>query len=164
MRKLGIFVTIAFLMVSASLYSQPTDCRDYNKIIKKLKLTEEQKKNVEKIKLDMKKQEIAQKAKIETARLELEQIFKAESPDKSDIEKKLNDIAELEVQMHMIKVDSWFTMNTILTPEQQKIWKEVLVAGPAMKHKMMNRDEHKPMMKNRGKEQMQKREEMSKPN
>ncbi len=82
MKKLGVFITIALLMVSTSLHSQPVDGRDFNKIIKKMKLTGEQKRDANKIKVDFDKQLITQKAKIETARLELQQIFEADSPDK----------------------------------------------------------------------------------
>jgi len=158
MKKLGLLVTIALVMVSASLYSQPAGGKDYGKILKKLNLTAEQKKDADRIKVDLDKQLITQKAKIETARLELREICMADSPDKSDIEKKISDIADLEAQAHMIRVDSWFAINTILTPEQQKVWKKVLVEGPAMRHKMMNRDDHKKMM-NQGE-----RKEMKTPN
>ncbi len=158
MKKLGLLITIALVMVSAGLYSQPAGGSDYGKILKKLNLTAEQKKDANRIKVDLDKQLITQKAKVETARLELREICMAESPDKSDIEKKIGDIANLEAQAHMIRVDSWFAINTILTPEQQKIWKKVLVEGPVMKHKMMNRDDHKKMM-NKGE-----RKEMKTPN
>jgi len=162
MKKLTGIIIIALLTFGIQAYSQPADGRDYDRIIKRLKLTDEQKKDVNKIKVDMKKQLIDQKAKLQKARLELQEIFKVDSPDKSAIEKKLNEIADLEVQARMIKVDSWFAVNKLSTPEQQKIWKKALTDRPAMKHKMMNRDENRPMMKKEGKERMQKREEIKK--
>jgi Spy/CpxP family protein refolding chaperone len=137
MKKLGVFIVATLVMGCTSLYSQPAEGKGFEKIIKKMRLTEEQKKDVDKIRLDMEKQQIAQKAKNETARLDLQQLFKAENPDKSAIEKKLNEIANLEVQMHMIKIDSWFAVNTLLTPEQQKTWKKALEAGLAMRQKRM---------------------------
>jgi Spy/CpxP family protein refolding chaperone len=105
MKKLGVFVAVALVMVSASLYSQPAEGKGPRKFIEQLKLSEEQKKGFDKIHVDMEKQEIAQKAKNETARVELRQLLKADNPDKSAIEKKLNEIAGLEVQMHMIKIN-----------------------------------------------------------
>jgi Spy/CpxP family protein refolding chaperone len=161
MKRITEIVIIALLTLGIQAFSQPSDGKDYNRIIKKLNLTKEQKKDISKIKMDLEKQLIAQKAKMETARLELHEIFKEDSPDKSDIEKKLNDIADLEVQTHMIRVDSWFSVNRMLTPEQQIIWKKALVTGLAKKHTMMNRDEHKPMMKNREKK-MENSEETNK--
>jgi Spy/CpxP family protein refolding chaperone len=163
MKRITGIVIIALLAFGIQAFSQPSDDGDNNRIIKKLNLTKEQKIDANKIKVDMEKQLIAQKAKIETARLELREIFKEDSPDKSDIEKKLSEIADLEVQTHMIRVDSWFSVNTILTPEQQIVWRKALAADPAMKHEMMDRDERKPMMNNREKK-IEKSEEMNKPN
>jgi Spy/CpxP family protein refolding chaperone len=143
MKKLGVFVVIVLAMVSTSLYSQPAEGKRFGKIIEKMKLTEKQKTDVDKIQLDMKKQEIAQKAKIETAQVDLRQLFKVDNPDKSAIEWKLSEISKLEVQMHMIRIDSWFTINKLLTPEQQKTWKKALEAGPAMRQKMMKHQKMK---------------------
>jgi Spy/CpxP family protein refolding chaperone len=164
MKKITGIIIIALLTFGMQAYSQPTGKDNLRDVVKKLKLTDEQKSNADKIKVDMEKQMIAQKAKVETAQLELQQLLKADNPDKSDIEKKMNEIAELKVQMYMIRINSWFAMNSILTPEQQKIWKKTLVEGAEMRHQMMDRDEHKPMMKNRGKKQMHENEEMEKTN
>jgi Spy/CpxP family protein refolding chaperone len=151
MKKLGVFVAVALVMVSANLYSQPSEGKVPHKIIEQLKLTEGQKKDFDKIHVDMEKQEIAQKAKNETAQVELRQLLKADNPDKSAIEKKLNEIAALEVQMHMIRIDSWFAVNKLLTPEQQKTWKKVLENAPAMMHKMMRHGDNEQMMRHQGK-------------
>jgi Spy/CpxP family protein refolding chaperone len=145
MKKLLVLMVIVFVVFTAYLTAQPSDGPAFHKVIGKLKLSDEQKKDVDKIKVDMEKQHVAQKAKIETARIELQELFKSDSPDKSAIEKKLNEIAELEVQMKMIKIDSWFTVNKLLTPEQQKTWRRALESGSRMKQ---------PGMKHGGKESM----------
>ncbi|MGD0591876.1 MAG: periplasmic heavy metal sensor [Bacteroidota bacterium] len=142
MKKLGVFVAVVLVMVSTSLYSQPAERKGPRKIIEQLKLTVEQKKDFDKIHVDMEKQEIAQKAKNETARVELRQLFKADNPDKSAIEKKMNEIADLEVQLHMIKINSWFDVNNLLTPEQQKTWKKALEFASEMHHRKMEMDRH----------------------
>ena len=142
MKKLGIFIAAALVIASVSLYSQPAEGKGPRKFIEQLKLTEGQKKDFDKIHVDMEKQEIAQKAKNETARVELRQLFKADNPDKSAIEKKMNEIAELEVQMHMIKINSWFDINKLLTPEQQKTWKKALEYGSEMEHGKMEMSHH----------------------
>jgi len=142
MKKLGVFVAAALVIASVSLYSQPAEGKGPRKFIEQLKLTDEQKKDFDKIHVDMEKQEIAQKAKNETARVELRQLFKADNPDKSAIEKKMNEIAELEVQMHMIKINSWFDINKLLTPEQQKTWKKALEYGSEMEHGKMEMSHH----------------------
>ncbi len=142
MKKLGVFVAVVLAMVSTSLYSQPGEGKGPRKFIEQLKLSEEQKKDFDKIHVDMEKQEIAQKAKNETARVELRQLFKADSPDKSAIEKKMTEIADLEVQMHMIKINSWFDVNKLLTPEQQKTWKKALEYGSEMQKRKMGMEHH----------------------
>jgi len=146
MKKLGVFAAVALVMVSACLYSQPAEGKVPRKFIEQLKLTEAQKKDFDKIHVDMEKQEIAQKAENETARVELRQLFKADTPDKSAIEKKLAEIADLEVQMHMIKINSWFDVNKLLTPEQQKTWKKALEFGSDRRHQMgMRKEGRHPM-------------------
>jgi Spy/CpxP family protein refolding chaperone len=142
MKKLGVFVAAALVIASVSLYSQSAEGKVPHKFIEQLKLSEDQKKDFDKIHVDMEKQEIAQKAKNETARVELRQLLKADNPDKSAIEKKMTEIADLEVQMHMIKINSWFDINKLLTPEQQKTWKKALEFGSEMQHGKMGMDHH----------------------
>ncbi|MGD1044544.1 MAG: Spy/CpxP family protein refolding chaperone [Bacteroidota bacterium] len=147
MKRLAVVIaTVLMLFGTQLLYSQPDNAKQIHKFMGKLNLTDEQKKDVEKIHFDAEKQTIAQKAKEETARVELRQLLKADAPDKSAIEKKMNDIADLRVQMHMIKINSWFAVNKLLNPEQQKTWKKVLEYGPALeRHKMMKQMKNKHM-------------------
>ncbi|MCX6121792.1 MAG: periplasmic heavy metal sensor [Ignavibacteriales bacterium] len=147
MKRLTVMIAAVLMLFSAQLYSQLDDTKQIHKFMGKLNLTDEQKKDVEKIHFDAEKQTIAQKAKVETARIELQQLLKADAPDKASIEKKINDLADLKVQMHMIKINSWFAINKLLTPDQQKTWKKVLEYGPELqRHKMMRqmRNRHMP--------------------
>jgi Spy/CpxP family protein refolding chaperone len=147
MKRLTVILAAVFVLFSIQVYSQPDDAKQIRKFMGKLNLTDEQKKDVEKIHFDAEKQTIAQKAKVETARVELQQILKADIPDKSAIEKKINEMANLKVQMHMIKINSWFAVNKLLNPEQQKTWKKVLEHGPQFQqHRMMRemRERHMP--------------------
>jgi len=147
MKRLTILLAAIFVLFSNHVYSQPDDAKQIHTFMGKLNLTDEQKKDVEKIHFDEAKQAIAQKAKVETARVELQQILKADTPDKSAIEKKINEMASMKVQMHMIKVNSWFAVNKLLNPEQQKTWKKVLEHGLELQqHRMMRqiRERHMP--------------------
>jgi Spy/CpxP family protein refolding chaperone len=101
-------------------------------ILGKLKLTDAQKKEIDKLVFDAAKQAIAQRAKVATARLELRQLLKADNPEKNAIEKKINEIADLSTQTHIDRIDGWFAVNKLLTPEQQKIWKRALADRPKM--------------------------------
>lgn len=144
-KKLVFLTVVALVAFSVHLIAQPDEAKAFHKYIGKLNLTEEQKKDVDKIRTDMEKQVIAQNAKLATARVDLHQLFKADNPDRSAIEKKLNDIASLGVQLHLIKIDAWFSINKLLTPEQQKTWKKVLENAPAMHRKMMDHRGKHPM-------------------
>jgi Spy/CpxP family protein refolding chaperone len=146
MKRLAVLIAAVLMVFGTQMYSQPNRGKHIQKFMEKLNLTDEQKKDVDKIHVDAEKQTITQKAKEETARLELRQLLKADAPDKSAIEKKINDIADLKVQMHMIKINSWFAINKLLTPDQQKTWKKVLENAPAIRRqRMMNRMGGRPM-------------------
>ena len=147
MKKITVLITMLMFAFSTLALSQPDDAKRIQKFMGKMNLTDVQKKDVEKIHVDALKQTIAQKAKLATARVELQQILKSDSPDKAAIEKKINEMADLGVQLHMIKVNSWFAVNKLLTADQQKTWKIVLERGPALqRHRMMGRlrGEHMP--------------------
>jgi Spy/CpxP family protein refolding chaperone len=147
MKRLTVMMVAVFVLFSVQMYSQPDDAKQIRKFMGKLNLTDEQKKDVEKIHFDAEKQTIAQKAKVETARVELQQTLKADVPDKSAIEKKITEVANLRAQMYMIKINSWFAVNKLLNPEQQKTWKNVLEHSQELqRHRMMNhlREGHMP--------------------
>jgi Spy/CpxP family protein refolding chaperone len=102
------------------------------RVMEKLMLTGAQKKDVDRIVFDAAKETIAQRAKVATARLELRQLVNADSPDKNAIEKKINEVDDLSTQIHINRVDGWFAINKLLTPDQQKIWKQALLDRPQM--------------------------------
>jgi len=157
MKRFTVLMVAAFVIFSAQLFSQPEEMRAIHRFMGKLNLTEEQKKDAEKIGVDVAKQSVAQKAKLATAQIELQQLFKADNPEKAAIEKKLNEIANISVQSRMIKIDSWFAINKILTPEQQKTWKRVLENAPAIaRQRMMKRMGERPMPFQRHEEKMPK--------
>ncbi|MGD0036787.1 MAG: periplasmic heavy metal sensor [Bacteroidota bacterium] len=137
MKRLAVLMAAVVMIFGTQLYGQPNEAKQIKKFMEKLNLTDEQKKDVEKIHFDAEKQTIAQKAKVETEGIELRQLLKADAPDKSAIEKKISDIADLRVQMHMIKINSWFAINKLLTPDQQKMWKKILENAPNIRRQWM---------------------------
>ncbi len=96
------------------------------RIVESLKLSDSQKQDFEKLNTDFAKQRVAQQAKVKVAGIELHSLLLAEKPDRSAIEKKINEIGDLRAQNRMLHIDHWFEVNKILTPDQQKIWKGVL--------------------------------------
>jgi len=150
MKRISIITAVLVLVFSAQLLSQPENPRALKKVMDKLNLTEVQKKDVEKIRVDMEKQAVSVRASLATTKIDLRQLFKADPPDKSAIEKKLNEIADLSVQLHMNRINAWFAVNKLLTPEQQKTWKKVLENAPARARQWMrNRMGGRPMAPHR---------------
>ncbi len=128
-------ITLFSLILILSAFAQPPG---NGKILKELKLTDQQKDQFDKVKFETQKKMIELKAKVETSKLELRRLMDAETIDKSAIEKKMNEIAANEVSIRMNRLNSWIEMNKTLTPDQQKIWKKVLQNAPEqMKRKMM---------------------------
>ncbi len=99
-------------------------------IVNDLNLTDSQKKDVEKLNTDFAKQRVDQQAKIKTAQIDLHSLMKADAPSKEAIEKKIGEIADLQAQNRVLGVEHWFAVNKLLTPDQQKIWKNVLERTP----------------------------------
>jgi Spy/CpxP family protein refolding chaperone len=104
----------------------------------KLKLTDEQKKQMKDLKFETEKKAIDLRSTLALSKLELGRLLTADAPDKDAIEKKINEVAANETALHMNKLEGWFEANKLLTPEQQKVWREVL-RTEAMKHM---KDEH----------------------
>jgi Spy/CpxP family protein refolding chaperone len=146
MKRIAVLAMAVFFIFNTQLLSQPNDVRAMHRVMGKLNLTDAQKKDVEKIHFDAEKQTVAQRAKLATGRIELQQLLASENPEKPAIEKKINEMADVGAQLRIIKLNSWFAVNKLLTPDQQKIWKKVLENAPGMeRQRMMNRMGRRPM-------------------
>jgi hypothetical protein len=82
-------------------------------------------------------------ARVHTSMTKLRQLQKAESADKSALEKKSNEVADLLAQNKIIGLNQWFAVNGMLNADQQKVWKTVL-ANPlrgkeTLKYRIMQR-------------------------
>lgn len=131
MKRTTFFTTVlCSIVVSMSAFSQRPERPDFGSrhsgIVEKLKLLDTQKKDFEKLNSDFAKQRVEQQSKIKIAAIDLHSLMKADFPDKGAIEKKINEIGDLQAQNRMLGVDHWFSVNKILNPDQQKIWKGVL--------------------------------------
>ena len=123
-------------------------------LMAKLKLTDDQEAQMQKMRIDLEKKQTALQAKIRIARLEMQELFSAANPDKATIEKKIKEVSDLQYQEKLNGLDHLFSVKAILSPEQQKIWKDHMKqAGPEMHEWMMER------MMGRRTEQRMEREE-----
>jgi Spy/CpxP family protein refolding chaperone len=150
---------VCILCCSATVaFAQPSWHRDGggermmrdNDPMAKLDLTQEQRHQIRKMRSDMQKNQIALRAKIQTAtkiqtaRIEMRDLFQEEKPDQSRIDSKISDISRLQNEVKLAHIAMWFNVNKLLTPEQQKIWKE----RPMMNERMQMKGRfHGPMMK-----------------
>jgi Spy/CpxP family protein refolding chaperone len=95
----------------------------------------------------MKKKQTELRSKIQLARLDMKEIYLSDKIDRSALEKLMKQVSDLQYQQKLNFVDFWFSVNSMLTPEQQKVWKEHVgqMAGQmqrmrgAMRGRMMNR-------------------------
>ncbi|MDI6802692.1 MAG: periplasmic heavy metal sensor [Bacteroidota bacterium] len=106
--------------------------------MKKLNLTDEQKKQFDKLRFEIQKKQTDAQAKVKTAGIELKELFSADKLDRTAIEKKMREIADLRVRLRLNHLDHWFAVNKILDDKQQIFWKEKLEmrGGPGMKGMM----------------------------
>jgi Spy/CpxP family protein refolding chaperone len=104
-----------------------------HKMMEDLNLTDEQQQQVRKIRSDAMRDQISLRAKIQTLQIDLRDLFVENKPDKSKIDAKVSEIGRLQNEMKLNRIASWFSINKLLTPEQQKIWKKapmMLDGGP----------------------------------
>ncbi|MEK9138497.1 MAG: periplasmic heavy metal sensor, partial [Bacteroidota bacterium] len=108
-----------------------------------LNLTDQQESQVKKLHLDLEKKQVQVHSKIHLARLDMKEIYLSDKADRSGLEKLLKQVSDLQYQLKMNHLDFWFAVNGILTPEQQKIWKQHMgmMAGE-MRDRMHRRMRH----------------------
>lgn len=92
--------------------------------IEDLKMTDAQEEQFEKLMLAHRRKMIDTRAKLQQKRLDIHELMNAEKPDRSAIEKGLKAVSDVQYQQKLDRIDHWFSINAILTPEQQKIWKK----------------------------------------
>jgi Spy/CpxP family protein refolding chaperone len=128
MKKITLFGCLLLLALSISLaqdrMNQPNRTTMRARLLRELKLTDDQKKSIENLRFEMRKKAVDHQAQLKTARLELAELFRADQPNQSAIQKKVGELSQLQSQQRLLLVDHWFGVNKLLTPDQQKIWKK----------------------------------------
>jgi Spy/CpxP family protein refolding chaperone len=109
-------------------------------VMAKLNLSEDQQNQMQKLRIDLQKKQATVQSKIRLARLDIEELFMAATPDKGAIEKKMKEVSDLQYQEKLNGLDHMFAVKAILTPEQQKLWKEHMRnGGPELRERFMDR-------------------------
>jgi len=123
-------IVLCMLFVVPVAFSQgrkgPDGGPSRGRTLEQLNLSDSQKKDVEKLNTDFAKQRVEQQAKIKLAAIDLHSLMKVDSPDKAAIEKKIGEISDLQAQNRILGVEHWFSVNKLLSPDQQKSWKHML--------------------------------------
>lgn len=117
----------------------------------RLNLTEQQRTDLQKLRADMERGMVKTQSAIHIARIDLRQLLAGEKLDKTAIEKKVREISNLQQEAKGALIDHLFSVYAMLTPEQQKTFKEHMARrledGPGMRqgmerprHRMMEQD------------------------
>jgi Spy/CpxP family protein refolding chaperone len=133
--KSKLAVGLILTMFAASqLLAQPGSMagRGHGRVSDELKLTEDQQQKVEQMRFDLMKQMATHRSKIATARVELQELVAKDPVDKAAIEKKMKEISDLRTQGQTLRLNHWFAVHKLLTPDQQKVWKKGLKARIGM--------------------------------
>ena len=125
------FAVVVGMLAFASLaFAQPEGGRPHmqmhQQLMEQLKLTDQQKTEMQKLRLEMEKQQVQIQAKIRLQRIDLRELFAAEKPDRAAIEKGIRAVSDLQLQEKMNMVNHLFSVNALLTPDQQKIFKKTI--------------------------------------
>ena len=132
---IGTLIGLLVLVLTVSAQPGPPMGMDkpmHQAMLDELKLTDQQKKDIDKIHSDTKKEQIDRFSEIAKARVELQDLLRADNPSQSAIEKKMTDIGALQNQAQSKRLAVWFSINKLLTPDQQKVWKKTLERHGAM--------------------------------
>jgi Spy/CpxP family protein refolding chaperone len=117
--------------------------------MKDLNLTEKQMDDLHGLRASFEKKMIETQAKIRLVRVDLRELAGAEKPDRAAIEKKLGEISDLQLKEKLALVDHLFQAKGILTPEQQKKFREHM-AGRLLNEGGMPGGRRGGMMPHRG--------------
>jgi Spy/CpxP family protein refolding chaperone len=100
------------------------DVRGPERMDQLLNLTDEQEARIQKLRTEMQRSMVQHRSKVQLARIDLRELAEADAPDRSAVEKKMKEIADLQVKQRMMAFDHRAEVEKVLTPEQKKIWKE----------------------------------------
>ena len=89
-----------------------------------LHLTDQQDAQIRKLHLELERRQAQAHSKIQLARLDMKEIYMSDKLDRATIEKAIKQVSDLQHEVKMNFVDFWFSVNSLLTPDQQKMWKQ----------------------------------------
>ncbi len=149
MKTRNILMLVSAMVLAVSLIAQAQPGPGMGgKIAKELNLSDEQVAKIKDLRSDHQKDMTDHQAAIKKARIDLRDLMTAEIPDKAAITKKMKEIADLRLAQENARVDQWFAVRSVLTPDQQKKWKEEF--GPMMRERAARGFDRPGCMEQRG--------------
>ena len=133
-RAMVALIPAVLLAGSVCLQAQPRTERG-ERMMETLNLTEDQVATMKEMRAEHMKAMADHEAAVKKARIDLRSLMTADVPDKSAIKGKMKDLADLRLKEEGARVDHWFAVRSMLTPEQQKLFKQTIGA------RMMQRGE-----------------------
>lgn len=129
-------VVLALLLGGATAIAQPGPGQAAHKpagpamrhqLMERLNLTDQQKEQIAKLRADFQKKMIAQRAKVQSLRVDMRTEIGSDDPDRATIEKISRNINDVQGQMKLDRIDHLFAVKAVLTPEQQKTFKNEMM-------------------------------------
>jgi Spy/CpxP family protein refolding chaperone len=97
--------------------------RHMERLVQKLGLSDEQRRQVRPLLLNYAKEAIRTRADIAVTRLEIRQVLSANQPDLSKVKDMLQNTATKEAQLRFDRITTMQDIRQLLTPEQQEQWR-----------------------------------------
>ena len=88
-------------------------------LVESLNLTEEQKTEIKKIDLNFQKELLGLRNDVEISQLEIKILFLETEPNLVKIRAKLQEIADLQIELKVKTIEKYLEVKELLTPEQQ---------------------------------------------
>lgn len=123
MKTIG-WILAASLISGGVLLAQPGR-GPLRECVEELNLTDAQQTQIEKLRLEHEKKVVQQRARLQEARIEMRSQMRSEKPERAALEKAARAMTDARSQMEMARLDHWLEVRALLTPEQQKLWKDL---------------------------------------
>lgn len=144
MKRQFVALVLGLALVAATGFAQP-DPGDKGpagqnmrrQMVERLNLTDQQKQEIGKLRAEFQKTMIANRAKVQSLRVDLRTEIAADNPDRGAIEKTTQAISSVQAQMKMDLIGHLFAVRALLTPDQQKIFKNELMQIGGRMHQMV---------------------------
>jgi len=125
-RRLGLALAIALalpVLVRSQAFAPDESSNDGAGI---LNLSDEQQRTIRPMRYELEKMLISVREQTGLAKLELRQLLDAENPDKADIANSLGKISQLDLQRKTLRLNHWFEVRKVLTPDQREKWNRMM--------------------------------------